>query len=67
MCLLWRLLTINITSKTREQEYFFQIFSLTVIFLIVFPMIYFKLQTGFSFTEQRFGRYKSFYVSFIDY
>ena len=67
MCLFWRLLTINITSKTREQEYFFQIFSLTVIFLIVFPMIYFKLQTGFSFTEQRFGRYKSFYVSFIDY
>ena len=53
--------------KDQRTRIFLPNFLINCIFLIVFPMIYFRLQTGFSFTEQRFGRYKSFYVSFIDY
>ena len=53
-------------DKTRNDQ---RLFLSNLLINWVFLNVLFNdlLQTGFSFTEQRFGRYKSFYVSFIDY
>ena len=71
MCLFSRLSsvyqfgTINFTSKTvRGSQKRLFLSNLLINWLFLSND---SFQTGFSFTEQRFGRYKSFYVSFIDY